>query len=365
MTADLRMRLEALRRARAERFALLMLDEHADAVQRAAAQGELEQADAALAAWPAEPRRAWRAEAATALAAALLLSLAATLDRPSAAFTLELEADGASFELPAAGTLAPQTAVGGVRVGGFDTFTVASPALAGLRAAHPGATLDLRAPAVLVSRIAWPAASRLSVDTTGSKPRITLESGHAADNLRLEVSGAASVALGGASPPAALDLGAGEWMELGSAGDKPRPLTIALAVAPDKPWQWDGLQPAAARFTELQPSHQGSSEPGSSIRSATLRLPETDAVVQLRQGDGLELDGLHIARGELALAGTVRLTLAGSAKAIRRSTGGVRQSLKPTWLEFLARNHGVAALWAGAVFLWGGRAWLSRLFERH
>ncbi|MEP6502428.1 MAG: hypothetical protein ABJD97_03815 [Betaproteobacteria bacterium] len=364
MTDDLRTRLQAARVAAADRFAGLLLQHDADQAQVDAAQHELAQLDAALAALPAAPVRRWRAEVGAALAAAIVLSLAATLDMPSAAFTLELEADSATFDLPDAGRLEPQVAVGGVRVGGFDTFDAASPALASLRAANPGGTLDLRAPAIQVSRIAWPAASRLGIDATAAKARITVESGRAAANLRLEAAGAASVALG-AAHPAAIDLGAGEWIELGSAGDKPRPLTIALAVAPDKPWRWADLRPADIRFMELQPSHQGGSEPASSLRGATVRLPATDAVVQLRKGDGLELDGLRVERSELTVADTVRLTLVGTARAIRRSSGGVQQSLKPTWLEFLARNHGVATLWAGAVFLWGGRAWLAKLFERH
>jgi hypothetical protein len=92
-----------------------------------------------------------------------------------------------------------------------------------------------------------------------------------------------------------------------------------------------------------------------------IRLPAANRELALRSDSSLELDGLQLEQADLTLGGSVGLKFSGSASRIELNTGGFKQSLKPSVLEYVARNHSIGLLWSAAGLLWGVSTWLRKL----
>jgi hypothetical protein len=105
-----------------------------------------------------------------------------------------------------------------------------------------------------------------------------------------------------------------------------------------------------------------SDAPGAGVRARTSTLVEGSIhnasmggqPIRLREHEQVVWTGL---RGTLRSAelkrGLLHLNISGHVSDVTVTTGGVRRSLLPSWLEYLASQHGVKLFWAGLVWIGG------------
>ena len=286
---------------------------------------------------------------------ALLVTLAALLPMPRASFALELEAGAAQLLMQAKGSLDGQGLGGEFRAEGFDGFESGDPVLM-QRAREDGVhQLSLQAERLSLRRIGFPAGATL--EFAAGLPTVRLAIDAAPHTAEFEVSGAMSSSFDGAAR-ATSTYPVAEWIKLvsGTAATQ-----LWLARAPEKSLLWRGLRPAGVRWVERQANADGEVRWVSAIRSGVIRLPATGREMPLRADSSLELDGLQLELADLALGGSVALKFSGSASRIDLDTAGFKQSLKPSLLEYAARNHSLGLLWSAAGLLWGVSTWLRKL----
>lgn len=318
---------------------------------------------------PALQRQARRrALAGSLLAVALLTSLAAAVEMPSLPFSLELGASAAALRMDAAGELGPQALDGELQVEGYSALASADAALVQRARAQRADRIGVQASHLRLRRLAYPAGSLLRLQAGAEAARIAVESPQPPIVVELEMAGPTAIDLNAADGRSRIDYGPGEWLRL-VAGDpaaaqrKPPPLTLVLPRRADRSLGWRGLQPTALHFVERQ--SRGAAPPVfvSALTQARITLPATGAELRLQAGDGLELDGLVLERCELSLGSELRMSLSGSARVMRTRVGAFERSLKPSLLEFLARNHTIELLWGAAAMLWGTTTWLRKQFD--
>ncbi len=298
---------------------------------------------------------------------AALVTLAALLPMPRASFALELEAGSAQLLMQDKGNLDGQGLGNEFRAEGFTIFESADVAMQ-QRARDGGAEqIGVVAERLSLRRIAFPAAATLDFEAGSPMVRLAINGApniapHSAPDrephsAEFEFSGAVSSSFGGA-PREASNYSVAEWIKLVSG---PAPTQLWLARAPDKNLVWRGLKPVSVRWVERQANADGQVRWVSAIRSGVIRLPATHGEVALRPDSALEMDGLQLELADLTLGSTVGLKLSGSASRIDLNTAGFKQSLKPSLLEYAARNHSLGLVWSAAGLLWGISAWLRKL----
>jgi hypothetical protein len=320
-------------------------------------QARLQMVNAALdAAVPAKPRHnaLWRHLVALIVVAALV-TVAALLPMPRASFALELEAGAAQLLMQDKGSLDGQGLGNEFRAEGFSIFESADVAMQ-QRARDGGAEqIGVLAERLSLRRIAFPAAA--TVDFEAGSPMVRLAINGAPHTAEFEVSGAVSSSFGGA-PREASNYPVAEWIKLVSGA---APTQLWLARAPEKNLIWRGLKPVSVRWVERQANADGQIRWVSALRSGVIRVPATNREVALRPDSALEIDGLQLELADLTLGGNLSLKLSGSASRIDLNTSGFKQSLKPSLLEYAARNHSLGLVWSAAGLLWGISAWLRKL----
>jgi hypothetical protein len=309
--------------------------------------------DTALAAQTPHGSR-WRGPALALLAVAAGVSVAALWPMPRVSFVVELEAGAAQLRMREAGTLGPQGLEGMLRAEGFDRIESGDPAWRRRAEANGASPLGLTAEGLSLRRIRFPAGATLGFEGDARTVRLSIEGAPSA--ARFELSGATSSSLGGA-PREANRYAVAEWVELTSTS---APGALWFDRRADRRYVWRGLQPAALRLVERQPDADGQVRVGSALRRAVVRLPATGRELTLGSASGLELDGLQLEQSELALGEQVGMKLSGSAQRFVVSTGGFSESLKPSLLEYAARNHTLELLWSAAGVLWGVSSWLRK-----
>jgi hypothetical protein len=328
-------------------------------------QARLQMVNAALdAAVASQPRSkpqpiALHRHLAALIVVAALVTLAALLPMPRASFALELEAGAAQLLMQDKGNLDGQGLSGEFRAEGFSIFESADPVMQ-QRARDGGAEqIGVLAERLSLRRIAFPAAATLDFEAGSPMVRLAINGAphNAPHSAEFEVSGAVSSSFGGA-PREASNYPVAEWIKLVSGA---APTQLWLARAPDKNLVWRGLKPVTVRWVERQANADGQVRWVSAIRSGVIRLPATNRELALRPHIALELDGLQLEMADLTLANSVGLKLSGSANRIELNTSGFKQSLKPSLLEYAARNHSLGLVWSAAGLLWGISAWLRKL----
>jgi hypothetical protein len=284
-----------------------------------------------------------------------LVTLAALLPMPRASFALEMEAGAAQMRMQDKGSLAGQGLGTEFRAEGFDAIESADPALL-QRGRDGGANqIGLQAERLSLRRVSYPANASLEFDAGAPTVRLSIDgSPHAAE---FEFTGAVTSSFGGA-PREASNYPVVEWIKLMSGT---APTQVWLARAPEQNWVWRGLKPVSIRWVERQANGEGQVRWVSAIRSGVIRLPAASREVVLRSDSALELDGLRLEQADLTLGSNVGLKLSGSASRIDIDTAGFKQSLKPSLLEYVARNHSWGLVWSAAGLLWGVSTWLRKL----
>lgn len=355
-------RLSALREAQARRFVERAGADDADGTELQALRARLQLTEQALAEADRRAPGRHRPLLAAGLAIALLCSAAAAIRLPRAAFSAEIEASAVTLEMARAGQLGGLAIDGTLGVQGATDADSAHPALrAQARAA--GGAFSLRGAGLRLQRLAWDDGSVLRLEAGVDHLGATVETTRPMTVLALDLHGRAT--LEGASAWTA-DFGLGEWLTVASgapaAGGRAAPLALRLEGHPRSPpaWRLAGVQ--AVAFVERAAGEDGSARFPSSLRKASLTLPQTDARIELHEGDRLLLGDLRLERCELLAGPTLRLRLSGSAGDLRSVVGGFERALKPSWLEWLVNNHQLALIWGSAMFLWSVRASWQRLF---
>jgi hypothetical protein len=206
-------------------------------------------------------------------------------------------------------------------------------------------------------RVSYPAGAQLGLEGGSGAVRVAIDRGPSA--AEVEFGGDVSTSLGG-GPRQSRHVEVTEWLRLVS--DK-APVELWLGRAEGHSLQWRGLQPQAVRFVERQAGADGQARLVSSLVGGEMRLPATDRLVELATGSGLVLEGLRLDRAELVLGDRVTLMASGSASRMELETAGVRRSLAPSLLEYLARNHTLGLLWSAAGLLWGMVTWLRKTLD--
>lgn len=313
--------------------------------------------DAAVATQPRpkpHPTALYRHLAALIVVAAVV-TLAALLPMPRASFSLELEAGAAQLRMQDQGNLDGQTLGGEFRAEGFHVFESADRAMQ-QRARDGGAEqIGVLAERLSLRRIAFPAAATLEFEA--GSPTVRLAISGAPHTAEFEVSGAVLSSFGGA-PREANNYPVAEWFKLVSGAASTQ---MWLALPPEKSLVWRGLKAVNVRWVERQANADGEVRWVSAIRGGVIRLPATNREMVLRADSALELDDLQLELADLTLGGSVGLKLSGSASRIDLNTSGFKQSLKPSLLEYAARNHSLGLVWSAAGLLWGISAWLRKL----
>lgn len=357
--------LRALRDEAANRLALRLSEPDAPLLELRELHERFRLAEAAL----ADPRRQravrLRVAVGSLLAVAVLLSLAATIPMPSVAFSLELDADAAQLHFGPAGELGAQPLPGSLQVRGWARLETADATLRTLGANARPPHLELSAQSLRLQRISYPASSLLRVAAGPTAIGLSFEAPQGLLRLELDAAGPAVLNLGNSSTPVRMDFGPGEWIGL-EAGDatsaqRPPPLDLQVGRSAAQSLSWLSLQPRGLRFVDRQHTGGGQTRITSTLQRATINLPATGGMVRLQAGDRLEIDGLQVERCEMVAGSTVALRVSGTAREMRVGVGGFDRSLKPSALEFVARNHVLLLLWSAAGGLWGAGLWLRKL----
>jgi hypothetical protein len=357
--------LRALRDEAASRLALRLGEPDAPLVELRELHERFRLAEAAL----ADPRRQramrLRIVIGSMLVVAVLLSLAATIRMPTVAFSLELDADAAQLRFGPAGELGAQPLPGSLQARGWARLETADATLRTLGANTRPPYLALSAQSLRLQRVAYPANSLLRLAAGPATLGLTFEAPQGVLRLELDAAGPATLNLGNSNERVQLDFGPGEWLGL-EAGDstsdqRPPPLDLQLGRSGAQTLSWLGLQPQGLRFVDRQSTGGGQTRIVSTLQRATVNLPATGGTVRLQAGDRLEIDGLEVERFELIAGNSLSLRVSGKAREMRSGVGGFDRSLKPSVLEFVARNHVLLLLWSAAAGLWGAGLWLRKL----
>lgn len=297
----------------------------------------------------------------------VILLLAASVPVPSVPLSLTLKANAVQLDLAQASVLAPLALNGALRIEGFSTLESADAPLAQAAASAGAERLGVRAAEARLRALRLPAGTRLGIEARRDATALAVESVRSPLVAELELRGATTLLLGDAGPSLVRDYPHGEWLRL-AGGDAahaeraPPPMLLSLARGGEAALRLQGLRPVALRFTERREGGVGDSALGSSIEGGTLTLPAAGQSVTLAAGDGLEIGGLVIERFAVVATAPLQIELNGSARVLRQRVGEFERSLKPSWLEFVSRHHGVQLLWASAAVLWGALAWMRKQF---
>jgi hypothetical protein len=344
--------LRTQRSALAQRLAK-GLDEEAPITELKDIQARLQLIDGVLA--DSAPRnRALRRHVIALLVVAAIVSLAALTPMPRVSFVLELNAGAAQLRMNNSGILAGQTLDGEMRAEGFSRIQSADPTLAQRTQDSGVSQLSLQAQRLSLRRIGFPAGARLDFAAGTQTVRLAIEG--AAQTAEFEIGGEVSSSFGG-SPRESGNYAVAEWLKLDS---DTAPTELWFARKPDRSYLWRGLEPASLRLVERQAGADGQVRLVSALRQGVVRLPATDRELRLITGSSLELDGLQLDQADLTLGEQVALRLSGSAQRMVVETGGFKQSLKPSLLDYVAHNHSVGLLWSSAGLLWGISTWLRK-----
>lgn len=367
MSGDARARLQALRDAQARRFVERVQADDADGTELQALRARLQLTEQALAESERRSPGRHRPLLASLLAIALLSSAAAAIRLPRVAFSAEIEASALTLHMARAGQLGGLAVDGTVSVQGAGSADSAHPALRE-QARAAGGTLSLRGAGLRLQRLAWDEGSLLRFEAGDGHLAVTVETPRPMTVLSLDLQG--TVTVEGATVRTH-DFGLGEWLTLGSATPpgartgRAAPLTVRLDGSRQAAGGWRLAHVQGLSLVERQAGDEGpSSRFPSSLRRASLTLPQTGARIELGEGDRLLLDDLRLERCELQPGPVLRLRLSGSAGDLRSVVGSFERPLKPSWLEWLMNNHQLALVWGAAAFLWSGRTLWQRWFGK-
>lgn len=298
-----------------------------------------------------------------------VLLLGSSVPVPRVPLSLTLKASSAQLDFAEATALGPLAVNADIRVEGFSTLESADPALVAAAAQEHADSVSVRAIETRLRALRLPAGANLGLEARRDAVALAVESALAPVIAELEMRGAATLRVGDVAQPLSRDYSRSEWLRL-VAGDAakpaqaPPPLALSLARrAGEAPLQLSTLKPTRLRFVERREAAVGDGNAlASSLLGGTLTLPATGQTLALAAGDGLELDGLRLERFEIIAGTPLLIELNGSARVLRQRVGEFERSLKPSWLDYLARHHLTQLLWGSAAVLWGALAWLRRQF---
>jgi hypothetical protein len=360
--------LRELRGAAAERLAARLTESDATPADLRELHERLKMIDALLAERPQfNARRAWRTLWPVALVALVLL-VAASVPVRRVPVVLDLQASAVGVQFAGASLLEPQVQAvgGGLRIEGFSALESPDSALVGAVQKAGADRLVLAGGDLRLRSIGLPSGAMFALQRDGAGTALHVESPRSPVVVEVEMHGPTRVQVADAPGVLTRNYSHGEWVRF-SAGDATSveraapPLLLAQQPgAAAEALRWNGLKPVALRFTERQAAGSAVSAVGSSLLSGVITLPASAQKVTLSVGDGLEVDGLVVERFELVAGAPIRLTLTGSAHTIRTRVSDFERSLKPSWLEYVARHHLIGALWGAAAVLWGALAWIRK-----
>ncbi len=362
--------LQALRTELAAQRAASLADACTPLAALRELQERLKLLDAAIDEQRAHAERALGSRLLPLLVVGAALLLAATVPVGSVPVSLSIKVSAVSLDLPNDTVLGPIVVDGELRVEGFSTLESADALLVQLATREHADRLVVRAGEARLGALRLPAGARLTASAQPGAINLDIESAHSPVTAELELRGPTQLRLGDAPPATLRDDAHGEWLHL-QAGDAahaerappPMALSLPLPRLGAAPWRLQGLRPARLRFIERRDGTAGLPTMASSIESGTLLLPATGQTVALVAGDVLEIDGLVAERFSLVAGAPLLLELNGSARGLRVRTGEFERSLKPSWLEYLARHHLAQLLWGSAAVLWGALAWTRKQFS--
>ena len=321
--------------------------------------------DGALADPAAPPPRRWAQVLWPMLAVAGVLSIAASVPVPVVPLSLDLQSSTVTLVFADASALAPVGVAGELRVEGFTALESADASLARAASTESGGRVVVHADELSLRNLQLPAGTRLTWRARAGATELQVESQRPPVVAEIEMRGNTSLRLNDADQALARRFDHGEWLRL-TSGDgarptlPPPPMLLALARPGESLLRWTDLQPQTLQFAERRGTAGAVAAVGSSIEAGRLTLPATGETVQLSAGDWLELDGLVVERCDLVAGATLALRLSGSAHRLELRTGEFSRSLKPSWLEYIARHHLTKLLWGSAAVLWGALAWIRQ-----
>lgn len=297
-----------------------------------------------------------------------ILLLAATVPVPSTPLTLNVQASSVKLGLTDAAVLGVQLVGGQLRIEGFSALESPDPALAQASPGEQVNSLVVRGEQTQLRALNLPAGTELTLRAQGDGATLTVDSTRSPVVADVEMRGKTSLRLGDSAAALERDFGHSEWLKV-MGGDAAQPgqraplMTLSLARRGESTLRIDSLRPRSLQFSEPQAGAGIVSAKGSSLDSGTLTLPSTGQTVAINGGDWLEIDGLEVQRCEITLGTAVSIKLTGSARVLRLKVGDFDRSLKPSWLEFVARHHLAGLLWGSAALLWGALAWVRKYFS--
>jgi hypothetical protein len=213
-----------------------------------------------------------------------------------------------------------------------------------------------------------PAGAQFTVQAHGDTTSLGVESPRSPVVADIEVRGKTTLRLGDAEAGPERLFTHSEWLKL-IGGDAARadqmapPMSLSFARRGDAALRIEALRPSAVVFNDRRGGAGIAGVVASSLDGGTLTLPSTGQTLQINGGDWLDIDGLDVQRCEIVVSDTVTVKLNGSARVLRLRVGEFERSLKPSWLEFVARHHLATLLWGSAVFLWGALAWIRKYIQ--
>ena len=225
--------------------------------------------------------------------------------------------------------------------------------------------IALNAPHLSLRRLGYPSGSVLIVEA-GPQVHLSLQAPRSPVVAELEFTGSTTWHFGDTQSRQSIDYAHLEWTRLiggdiAAPNQRPPPLDLWLDRSTGRDYTWKSLRPVSLEFIERSDAAQ--TVVTSSLEQASITLPATGAEIRLAGGDRLELAGLELERFELMVGDRVGLKLSGSARVLTTRTGDFERSLKPSLLEFVARNHLIGLFWSAAVMLWGVVAWFHKQFD--
>lgn len=294
-----------------------------------------------------------------------ILLLAATVPVPSTPLTLNVQASSVKFGLSDTSVLGVQLVGGQLRIEGFSAVESPDPALAQAPPGEQANSLVIRGDQTQLRALNLPAGTDLTIRAQGDGVTLSIDSTRSPVVADVEMRGKTSLRLGDSAVVLEREFAHSEWLKV-MGGDAARPgqraplMTLSFARRGESALGIQSLRPRSLQFSEPQAGAGIVSAKGSSLDSGTLTLPSTGLTVPINGGDWLEIDGLEVQRCEVTLGSAVSIKLTGSARVLRLKVGDFERSLKPSWLEFVARHHLAGLLWGSAALLWGALAWVRK-----